>query len=449
MTFHTKRSPSQAKRFKQCKGTLAYCNTLNPEHINQSGEAARVGTATHGLIEHCLGNKVNPESMRDRIVELVGEDERCSILKPKAKLPKKPRVFYIVDDDMIHGANMMCEYVYMRLKELALDESALQLETRTNPLPERDDTSGTADITIDAWPVLLELADYKNGYLTVEHEDNDQLMAYLLGKALEAEFAHELYRITVCQPNGDHESGLKIRSVDYTKAQLLAFQDEYRAVIAANEEAEAAFELLGSKPLTSKRFAAWAKKYLSTGDNADGCTFCDARAVCPARLAFSQREAGDDFEFADEPEPIQFDPRNETVARIMKWAPHVRALITAAELYGVRSAMAGHAIPGNKLVRRKTHTKWDEVPEEDLVESIVAGKWLDRAALYAPPTLITAPQAKKLVTAKRRKAFAAEFTIKPEGELMLVPEGDTREAVIVNPGDDFDEPAESDDMDFG
>lgn len=449
MSFHTKRSPSQAKRFSVCFGSLAYCSTLNPEHINQSGEAARVGTATHGLIEHCLGADVAPESMRDRIIELVGTEENAKILPPRAKLPKKPRVFYIVDDDMIAGAELMCDHVNKRLADLGVDRSALQLESRTNPLPERDDTSGTADVTIDAWPILLEVEDYKNGYLTVEHEDNDQLLAYLTGKAEDTGWSHEGYAITVVQPNGDHELG-PIRTFKATPDELRAFQARYRAVIAKNEEAEAAFEKLGSEPLQHKGFGAWAKQYLSAGEDAEACTFCDAKTVCPVRLAFSQQRAIKDFDMDDEPAPITFDPRNETVGRILAWAPHVEELIKAAELYGLRSSLNGHKIPNTKLVRRTTHTKWDELPEPELAAEIVKGKYIPAKDLYKPPVLITAPQAIKLVPPKRRDEFKAKFTVKPEGELCLVNIKDKRKAVPVNPGDDFDDDlSPADDMDFG
>jgi hypothetical protein len=202
--MHTKRSPSQAKKFGACAGTLAFCESLPPEQRGVSGEAARIGTCTHKLIEHTLRNGEEPEAYRGRMIEIVneGEDnEETKILRAGAKTPGAGRVWYEVDSAMIDGATMMTDYVRKRCAELGMKESDLQLETRTNPLPDRDDTSGTADVTLDAWPLLLELADYKNGYLEVEHKDNDQLLAYLLGKALEMDMTHECYRVTVVQPN--------------------------------------------------------------------------------------------------------------------------------------------------------------------------------------------------------------------------------------------------------
>ena len=441
MSFHTKRSPSQAKRFLSCPGALALCDSLPEDQKNQSSDAARLGTATHGLIERCLKEGSHPEDYRDRIIELIGDEESVSILRANAKMPEAGRVFFIVDSDIIDGAELMTTYVRQRCKELGVDESALQLETRTNPLPDRDDTSGTADVTIDGWPEILEVVDYKNGYNVVEHEDNEQLLAYLLGKALEAEFAHETYRVTVVQPNAGHEDG-RVRSFTVTKKELLEFQARYRKGIDRCEVAEESFEKLPHGKTVNE---VWAGNFLKAGDH---CLFCDAQAVCPARAKLAQAHAKMDF--AEEPEEFQFTQREADVARILEWAPQMEALIRAANLYAQRSMESGHHVPGFKLVRGRSTRKWrPELTEKDIVRDLTKGGWIkDKSALFSKPELLSGPQVEQLIPKDRRDVFNEVFLHKPEGSLTVAAERDPRPGVKCSAADDFAD-ADEDDLDFG
>lgn len=459
MAFHTKRSPSQAKKFLACAGCLCLCDTLPEEQRSGSGPAAKLGTATHALVEHCLKHGVTPEDMRDRIILYIeaeeGQEEGASILRPNAKTPKPSETFWIIDDDMIEDASTMTQYVRERCAELGVEESALQLETRTNPLPERDDTSGTADVTIDAWPEVLEVDDYKNGYVTVEHEDNEQAMSYLLGKAIEVNFSHEIYRTAIIQPNADHEEG-KVRWVEYTKEELLAFQEKLRAGINRCEKAEDAFEDTDKDDVEA--FAAWSKKWLKAGDH---CLFCDASAVCLARRNQAEEQAGIDF--ADEPVeinlPVVVGNRAlegksdvEQAAHVVRWAPVLESLIKAAAIYLQRAMEAGYVVDGFKLVKRRANREFrKDRTEKQLVDAIMKGGFIkDRDLLFSRPKLISGPQALKLVPAKKRREFEDKFLTKPDRGVSLAPESDSRPAVEINPGDDFEEiEEEGEEYDFG
>lgn len=434
-TFHTKRSPSQAKRFLSCAGALALCDSLPENQRNQTTVAALLGTAAHAIIERCLREGSHPEDYRDRIVLIVGDgDEGVSILRPNAKTPRADEKFFIVDSDIIDGAEMMTTYVRQRCKELGVKESELQLETRTNPLPERDDTSGTADVTIDAFPVLLEVVDYKNGYNVVEHEDNEQLLAYLLGKALEDDFAHEEYKITVVQPNAPHEEG-RIRSFSATKEELLAFQKRYRAGIEKCEKAETEFEAATGKKGDVNKLTEWEEKWLKAGDH---CLFCDAQAVCPARRKLAEDQA--QIDFADEPRELQFKQREADVARILAWADQMDALIRAATNYAIRSLQSGHKVPGFKLVRGKSNRKWVDRPADKIVETLIGEGFFknsEREKLFTKPELLSGPQVEKLLPPKKRKDFSEIFLVKPEGGLTLARADDPRAEVNCDPGEDF------------
>lgn len=442
MGTHTKRSPSQGKRMMNCSGALALCDALPEYQKNIAGIAAKIGTATHGVIEHCLGKGLEPEELRGRYVELIGDEEKVSILKPGAKQPRGGRVFFECDDDMISGATTMTDYVRKRMKELKLKPTALQLETRTNPLPDRDDTSGTADVTLDAWPTLLEVVDYKNGWNIVEAQDNEQLLAYLLGKALESDFGYEEYQITIVQPNAPHEEG-HIRPFTATKMELQAFQKHYRKGIERTEEAERAknapVAVLENAADVSK---AWADKYLKAGD---WCMFCDGKVKCSKYI--NQRQEDAKMDFADEPTELD-EPKNEAdAARILAWAPYMDKLVSAAALYGQRALENGFKVEGFKLVRKKTNRVLVEEDESVLVIKITKQFGLKRDVLFHPATLKSGPQIEKLIPAKRRGEFNDKFLFKPEGELTIAPDADPRPAVERNAGDDFND-APDNDFDF-
>lgn len=444
MSFHTKRSPSQSHRFLECPGTFAMCDTLDEIHRNQAGIAAQMGTAAHALSERCLREGSNPEDYRGRIIEII--DDGASILRAGAKTPGRNRVFFEVDSDMIDGTELHTTYVRQRCKELGIAESDLELESRTNPLPDRDDTSGTADVTIKAFPAVLEVVDYKNGYNLVDHEDNDQLLAYLLGKALEEKFAYETYKVTVVQPNAPHVEG-RVRSFPATRKELLAFQKRYRAGIEKCEEAEA--DAVASEAPAEQE--AWSERWLKSGEH---CLFCDAQAVCPARKKLAQQHAK--LDFAEEPRELVLATDStktaEDVARILDWAPQMETLIKAASLYAQRSMESGHTIPGYKLVRGRSNRKWrDDIAEAILVAEIASEFKIARDRLFTKPEMLSGPQVEKLLPAKLRKKFSDNYLFKPEGALTVAAASDPREAITCSAGDDFAaiEDDTADELDFG
>lgn len=426
---HATKSPSGAERFTACPGSIPLIESLPPEQRNASGPAAQLGTAAHGLLERCLTTGDEPAKYLGRIIELVGENEDVSILRAGAKAPKQPhRVWFEVDAAMIEDVDVAYNYVLKRCAELGADPKSLQLETRTNPLPDRDDTSGTADVTIDAWPELLEVVDYKNGYMLVEHKQNPQLLSYLTGRAEDTGWSHEKYRITVVQPNADHEDG-RVRSFEVTADDLRAFQVKHRAAVEAVDVAAAAFE-------TEER-AAWEDEYLRPGEH---CTFCSAAAVCRKRYEMAKEQAGIDFdsEPVDQPEPTT----PEQVLHILAWKDQMDRLIRAAEQWGQRALEAGRKVPGQKLVRKRSKRVWrDDLEPDAIADGMVKDGLIganEKSRLFTDPELISGPQAEKLVARKQRKAFEAAYLIKPPGGLVMVPESDPRPEVVPQPGDEFD-----------
>lgn len=455
MAAHTKRSPSQADRFDKCPGTLALCAALPEYQKGHSGNAAKIGTCVHFLIEHCLQQQIEPEAVRNRIITITDDVEETCKLLSKSGRPASGAFWIEIDDDVITAAQTMTDYVRLRLFELQEFKPRLELESRTNPLPNRDDTSGTADVTIHAWPMRLEVVDYKNGYNLVEHFGNRQLMAYLLGKAVEDNFVSAEYAITIVQPNAEHEEG-KIRTFETTAAELETFAVTYRASIERCEKAECSIKppapYLPKGATEPTVDPEWAAEYLNaTVENGkDHCMFCDAKAICPARRARSSQQAKIDFAN----EPLDFDrPRDSaTVADVLKWQPEFEDLFKAAGVYAQRTLENGGEIKSADgrhsfvLGFKRTKRVWIDMPPAILAVDIEKEYGIDEDQLFTRE-MKTGPQVEKLIDKDQREAFNARFLFKPKPGLTVVPNDGKRVSVKRSAGDDF-EGADIDD-DFG
>lgn len=473
--LHAKKSPSGAKKLHACPGNYAMVDSLPPEMRSGSGPAAKLGTVSHFLLETCLREQKPPQTYSGRLLQIVREgadDEDVVMLKASAKLPKNTADranTFEVDVDMVANVDIAYDYVVRRCEELGVPMSKLKLEQRVNPVPDRDDTSGTADITIDAWPIFLVVVDFKNGRITVEHNDNPQLLAYLAGMVNELGWDYDQYEIAVVQPNGRHSEG-KVRAEIVTKERLLRFVDEHRA---AAERADAAAEVFPGwemqpepgdndgvilRPWADSDDAAaelvgaptWAEEYLTAGEH---CTFCDAWLVCPANKAMRRAEAQLAFTKEERlPDLKSFRvTATEEAERIYAAAPFLMTMIRQAGRYLIGEAKAGRLPASMKFVRKTSHNRWapgedGEVPPPEMIAQAMVDQGFigdnARAQLFLPATIITGPKAQMLVPSKRRVEFAKAFMHKPEGGLKLVPASAPGEAVPFKVGDEFTEESE-------
>jgi hypothetical protein len=456
--LHAKKSPSGAKRLHKCSGALTLVDSLPEEMRSGSGVASKLGTCTHHLLEACLSEAKPPSTWAGRLIQIKEEGtdkEHCVFLPARAKIPRGVEAAntFIVDAEMVANADLAYDYVERRCNELGIPMASLHLETRTNPCPERDDTSGTADVTIDAWPIVLELVDYKNGRIVVDHENNEQVLAYLSGKAHDLGWSYDEYCLTIVQPNGRHEEG-KVRPVTVSKEDLLAFVEKHRAAAERADEAADAWTgdpLNMLEPVTINEDgveATWADAYLVAGPHCLD-SFCDAAHgnTCPAFKLYKQREAKEEdwdappFD-AEDPKAVLVETAADA-ADIMARAPFMRKLINAASRYLLNEAKAGRMPPGMKFVRKRG--KREHIPETVEAPNAFAAKLVkegfitdnQRALLFKPSVLITGPQTEKLVPSKKRAEFAAKYLIKPPGGLKLVLATDPGEPVPYSVGDDF------------
>lgn len=479
MAWHSRLSASKTKEWKNCAGFVPM-DEYYPRP-DSTGDAARLGTCAHALIERCLEEGVHPNLYSGRIIQILneGEDnEGISFLRTGAKMPtKQGTIAFIVDGDMIEATSSFTDYVLARLCELfpnkypdptdysiakdAVGTGVLKLESRTNPLPERDDTGGTADITIDAWPEVLEIADYKNGTgVFVPVYGNDQLRSYTLGRAQEAGFDYEEYRYTIGQPRHYLAPPSGITFETASAEDLRAFEDELRAAAIRVDEARAILQELfidegaalgGPDPEETLALALLDKNgYLTVGDGGH-CTWCPRRTKCPA--AKRQVEEATLIDFEDDPEDEASRPEvpedNSGLIRILKWADFIDAHIKRARKEAESKLLSGKGADGllehYKMVRKGGNRTWKPDLEEDAItEALVEEYGIEASKLKTEPEepkLKSGPQVEKLLPKAKRKEFEEKFLYKPDGGLTMVKASDKREAVVAgaDAADDFDE----------
>ena len=403
MALHSKKSPSAAHILHNCPGALALAESL-PEKERRSSIASQRGTAAHYLLQVSLEESKHPEAYLCRLIGIRDGDAEWI----EESTESYERVFE-VDSHMVSAVAIAHNYIRRRKASLWADE--LTLETRTNPLPDRDDSGGIADATIIGL-AELEVADYKNGRIPVEVKGNPQCLAYLLGRAHDTGWRHKRYRITIIQPNAAHADG-PVRSQACTAEELRAFSELHRK---ACELADRAADEFGETPLS-----VWSSQYLNAGEH---CTFCKAAGPCVTRAALTAEQAR--IAFAEEPsmEPL------EQCAQVFRFASQIRAHLEAAEEYLLQALLSGRKVEGFKLVQRRTVKKWrPDIPRNRLVSKILeAGYIKDRASLFKRGKLISGSQAEKLVDPNRRQAFSDEYLFKPTGELTIALDSDPRAA---------------------
>lgn len=416
--FHARKSPSGSKRFHNCPGCLPFIELMKRKGIPVSDGplvAAAMGTAAHFLLEHCIDTERLPREFQGRYIAV--EDSGTWMVPEGASLSMQRLQIFEVDADMVAGVQMCIDYVYDRLHEIGVNARSVQLEGKTNPLPERDDTEGTADVTIDGWPVVLEVVDYKNGRYYVDHEDNPQILSYLLGRAHDTGWSHDLYRITVIQPNSGGE--VEPRWQEYSPAQLRIFEEQHREACRRVDRAEEALDVGG---LTEE----WGKAWLSAGEH---CGLCPAQAVCPERKRYAVKQA--QLDFLNKPVMVVDHVPLQQALKVARVAKSLREYIAACEEMVKRTLLSGHDVDGAALKDTRGKRAWrDDLSTEVIIASMIKAGYItedDIPKLFEPPALITGPQAEKVVPAKKRKEFAAAYLRKKSGNPQLTFQGDKDE----------------------
>jgi len=413
-TTHQTRSPSKAYRYLACPGSIRE-EAAYPDP--PSGPGAIDGTHSHSLLEHCIKGNGNP-------LKMVG-----------VKLQDHEGEF-VVDRPRAERIELALVYVRSRVGPLG----TVVPERRVSPahLIGRTDMDGTCDVTI-VTPEELEVVDYKDGMNEVTAQDNPQLELYALGVLagyklpVNGEYPFQTVRMTIIQPKMALRGGQPITSHVVTVQEMMGKIGKYVVGGAATDAPDA--------PLVS----------------GPHCRYCKHKA-CSTRAGNVMKEVGMMFPTVSETavtvnpvtelsqQAADLDPNSmspEKIAQIMLAAPLVRQMIEAVEEEALRRLKAGGKIPGLKVVHGRGSRSWS-LPEDEMAQKLI-GMGIPKGEVYETKLLSVAKVEKlkweatkggekvqRQLSERQLKTLDTEYVAKVAGKLTVVPESDSRQAVVLD-----------------
>ncbi len=409
MSDHAKLSPSKRSRWALCPGSIRE-EAKYPD--TGSGPAAADGTHSHTLLEHCIdAGLIDPMT---QVGEIMADHEG----EFKVDADRAARVKIAVD--------------YIRERSMSGMFKVIS-EERVDPkfLLGRDDLSGTVDCQIIG-PDWIELIDYKDGMGVVEAEGNMQLEQYAYGVLagyklpVNVEYPVKTIRMTIIQPKLALKGMKPITSWEVPVSYLLGNIGTIVVQAAATDAPDA--------PLVP-------------GESQ--CKFCRAKGSCAALAGNVMKEVGimfqpvvtqtlDVAQQSADKDPATMD--DQQIRQIMEAAPLMRQLLEGVEKEALRRLKSGQTIPGLKLVNGKGSRSWS-LTEAEIAEKLVK-MGVPRSAVYETK-LVSPAKAEKLTWKKKDgtqmqlsdrqlKRMESEYVTKLAGALTVVPESDSRPAVITN-----------------
>lgn len=443
MAQHAKLSPSGAKKWMTCAGSVAMEDGL-PE---QNSQYADEGTAAHFLGSESLTNGVHPATYLGRVIE-VGYDKASDFdgavwgpaPLPTGYVPPAPagwdlRSCFTVDAEMVAHVNT---YVQNVLRSAQGGELLVEQKLMIDWLTGEEGASGTGDVVIlKPDERLLESHDLKYGQgLAVKPDNNEQLMIYALA-ALEqysmlGDFDDVL--IVIHQPRVQHEPLTWRVSVE----DLRVFEAKVRAAAGyALHAYEYRDNWLPSRISESVAYLTPSK---------DGCQWCKAKAQCPALAQQVIAAVADDFVDLDEPLAPQLAGCNDrtmdgaTLANMLSAVDLIELWCTAVRAKSYAELSAGASVPGYKLVRGKAgNRQWTDAAE---AEAMLKMMKLKIEEMY-DMKVISPTSAEKVFGEKgsapsvKRWNKLQALIVRKEGATSVAPVADPREAVVVNRAAEF------------
>lgn len=449
---HSKLSPSASKRWMTCAGSIALIEKLFIDELtkyfekldlnqlkqllksksklkalinsiqNTTSKYAAEGTVAHEICETCLLKNKKPEEFLGLKMEADG-------------------FTFTVNQNMVDACNVYVDYINeyihdaMAQANITID-CQVEVKCSLKPLKIKGLDGGTSDcILINKDQQVLDVIDYKHGSgVAVEVKNNTQAMQYGLGALLKLQEEGEdisdwqVY-LTIIQPRAIHKDG-PIRIWNVSAKALLTWKKDI-LIPAAKETHKENAELVPSD---------------------EGCLFCPVKD-CAARYAKVTETAMIDFEDCSEGnKAVLPEPHFMTVEQKINVMDHIkmiRSFLVAVENQVKQEVDSGsQEYKGRyKLVRSNTQRKLledafdeiaspllDYIEEDDLYTKKRKGIGELEAALKDK---FRADGTKGFT--KKVKQILDEVTNKPEGELVIAPESDTRKEVPPSIVSDFDD----------
>lgn len=405
MANHSRIGASTCERWWNCPGSVRLVAQCPPQLPSP--------WADEGTVAHLVG-EWGLRTGRDA-AEFIGRTAVQIVTKDGDRQYEFKEDIHIFKDATLTGAEIevteeMAEAVQIYLDTIRFDMETyglkladIKIEHRFHLTSIHKDAFGTNDCNLPIPFDRVIVYDYKHGKgVTVDAEENKQLMYYALGACQEGDFNE--VEIVIVQPRG---SGDPIRRWSLSIVELERFATELKGKIEETRDPKA--------PLNC---GAWCKK-----------TFCPAMAICPAVRGRVENDA--QLAFADSNTAIAF-PTPESMSpallrRVLDGMELMDAWLKAVWSYAETVANNGETIPGYKLVRgRQGNRKWKD--EEYAGPLLEGGANILNLTVYEKK-LLSPSQVEKILKGKENKENIEKLTIRAEGKIALVPENDPREAV--------------------
>jgi hypothetical protein len=372
------------------------------------------GTHSHTLLEHCIKGNGDP-------LKMVG-----------VKLKDHEGEFVV---DRARADRVAQALSYVRQRAGFMGQVVAESKVQPAHFFGRDDMSGTADVQITT-PLEFEVIDFKDGMNEVTAKDNPQLELYALGALarlklpVNGDYPFTAVRMTIIQPKVAMKGLPVITSHDLTIPELMGKIGKFVAGAAATDQPDA--------PLVS----------------GSHCKYCKHKS-CSQRAGDLVKEMGMSFPVLNQPvnpvselsqQAADLDPNTmtpEKISQIMLAAPLVRQMIESVEEEALRRLKAGQVIPGLKVVHGRGSRSW-ALPEEEMATKLT-GMGIPKGVIWETK-LVTPAKVEKLkwektkagekvqaqLSERQLKTLDTEYIAKVAGKLTVVPESDSRPAVVLD-----------------
>jgi len=416
MAKHAVLSPSSAKRWMSCPGSVALSEGLQ----DTSSTFAEEGTAAHFLASYCLVSGENAAAHLGRCILLLvhgltGEHtELFECDTPDAdESPYRTLSRFAVDGDMADNVQVYLDYV--RDVQRATDgELLVEVSVPLDHITGEEGACGTSDAVIVTSDELIVI-DLKFGRgVEVDATQNPQLLMYASGarKLFDIGANFTTVRVAISQPRITHAPS----EWSCSSEDLDAFESE---VLQASANASAM--ACGATPLAFE-------------PSTEACRWCKAKAKCKALEDFVAEGIAADF---DEvltqgvalPAAADLSQKMMCLDLIEDWCKAVRGAVESELLHG-------RPVEGYKLVQGRQGARAWTAEEE--AEAALKGLKV-KAALMYKRKLISPTDAEKLLKGDVKWDKLQKYITRAEGRPSVAPASDKRPALVIEPtADDFD-----------
>lgn len=355
---------------------------LAAKEESDAGEAALFGTEAHALAEAYIKASLN----------LAAYDANDGLTAEQVKA-----TLTMYDDEMEYLASGYANFVVdtAAFEERRTGEKPVVLVEQYLEMDYAPDTHGTVDCCIIAGDTLTVI-DNKTGFIRVNAEEDGNLNSQLAIYGLYAYKAYkDIYPIKQIRLVIYQERIHNICEVTVSAAELEAWERYVLIPAARNATSE--------NPTAASGW--W-------------CKYCPGRATCRKRSEDAMVAVGD----MKKPELMT----DAEIAEVLPKLDTVIAYVEAVKEYALKKAVEhGFKWQGFKLVESVTKRK--------ISDEAAVGKILSDAG-YDPYTkkLLSVSDIQKMVGKAQFDELVGRYVVKPKGQPVLAPEGDTRTEIIIN-----------------